>query len=65
VVDWTDLTQYKDKWLALLNAVMDLRVHKPRRTPSLPEKVLAFRKNSAPRGQPVTKRSCNEPTKGC
>jgi hypothetical protein len=30
IMDWIDLAQDRDKWLALLNEVMNIRVHKMR-----------------------------------
>jgi hypothetical protein len=40
-MDWIDVSQDKDRWWALVNAVMKIRVHKMRVLPRLAENGLA------------------------
>jgi hypothetical protein len=40
-MDWIDVAQDKDRWRALVNAVMKIRVHKMRVLPRLAENRLA------------------------
>jgi len=40
-MDWIDLTEERDRWRALVYAVMNLRVHKMRGISSLTENRLA------------------------
>ena len=42
-MDWIDLAQDRDRWRALVNAKMKLRVHKLRGISSVAEDLVAFR----------------------
>jgi hypothetical protein len=41
-VDWIDLAQNKDKWRALLNTVMNIRIHNGQEISWLAERILGF-----------------------
>jgi len=47
-MDWIDLVQNRDRWWAVVNAVMNIRIHKMRGDSGLAECLLASREGLCP-----------------